>query len=101
MALVAAALSAGIGETGVAAPGQTPVRAGGVLAPNIVQWWLYYPAVLELSDLSRQLNVEQEGTPDRAERVVELRLDFEAGRYQPDPRAVAASLIQDAFEWKG
>jgi outer membrane receptor protein involved in Fe transport/Tfp pilus assembly protein PilF len=35
------------GEQGEAVPGQPPRRTAVLQARNIVQWWLYYPAVLE------------------------------------------------------
>ncbi len=38
------------GEFGVATPGQ-PLRVGLLAATNIVQWWIYYPGVIDPSDL--------------------------------------------------
>jgi len=38
------------GEFGVAAPNQ-PLRVGRIEAANIVQWWIYYPGVVDPSEL--------------------------------------------------
>jgi tetratricopeptide (TPR) repeat protein len=40
------------GESGEAAPGKAPVKTVVIEARNLVQWWLYYPGVLDLDDLS-------------------------------------------------
>lgn len=40
------------GEAGEAIPGQAPRRTAVIEARNILQWALYYPAVLELADLA-------------------------------------------------
>jgi Tfp pilus assembly protein PilF len=39
------------GEQGSVLPGQAPVKTAVIQATNIVQWWLYYPAVLDLHEL--------------------------------------------------
>jgi Tfp pilus assembly protein PilF len=39
------------GEQGSVLPGQPPVKTAVIQATNIVQWWLYYPAVLDLQEL--------------------------------------------------
>lgn len=39
------------GEIGIAEPGVPPRRTARIEAVNLVQWWLYYPAVLDLNDL--------------------------------------------------
>lgn len=39
------------GEQGTVLSGQAPVKTAVVQATNIVQWWLYYPAVLDLREL--------------------------------------------------
>ena len=39
------------GEQGSVLPGQAPVKTAVIQATNIVQWWLYYPAVLDLREL--------------------------------------------------
>jgi Tfp pilus assembly protein PilF len=39
------------GEQGSVLPGQAPVKTAVIQATNIVQWWLYYPAVLDLKEL--------------------------------------------------
>ena len=39
------------GEQGSVLPGQAPVRTAVIEATNIVQWWLYYPAVLDLEEI--------------------------------------------------
>ena len=40
------------GEQAVAAPGEAPRRTPGFIARNLLQWCFYYPAVLDLNDLS-------------------------------------------------
>lgn len=40
------------GEQAVAVVGQAPVRTAGFVANNVLQWSFYYPAVLDLGDLS-------------------------------------------------
>lgn len=39
------------GEQATVQPGQAPVKTAVIQATNIVQWWLYYPAVLDLQEL--------------------------------------------------
>jgi Flp pilus assembly protein TadD len=39
------------GEQGSVLPGLAPVKTVVIQATNIVQWWLYYPAVLDLREL--------------------------------------------------
>jgi tetratricopeptide (TPR) repeat protein len=39
------------GEVGMARPGQPPVRIA-LEARNIIQWWLYYPGVLDVDELA-------------------------------------------------
>lgn len=48
------------GEQAVAAVGQAPVRTTGFVANNVLQWSFYYPAVLDLDDLS--LSAETQNT---------------------------------------
>jgi len=45
------------GEEGVASPGQTPNRTPSLYAINIIQWCLYYPAILDSDELP--LTVEE------------------------------------------
>jgi len=40
------------GEQAAASVGQPPIRTAGFIANNILQWCFYYPAVLDLEDLS-------------------------------------------------
>ncbi len=40
------------GEQAVAVPGEAPRRTPGFIARNLLQWCFYYPAVLDLNDLS-------------------------------------------------
>ena len=40
------------GQQAVAEPGRAPVRTAGFNAINLLQWCFYYPAVLDLNDLS-------------------------------------------------
>ena len=41
----------GSGDEGEARPGSAPVKTAVIQARNIVQWWLYYPGVIDLQDL--------------------------------------------------
>jgi tetratricopeptide (TPR) repeat protein len=40
------------GDIGTVAPGQAPVKTAVIQTTNLVQWWLYYPAVLDQNELS-------------------------------------------------
>ena len=40
------------GQQAVAEPGKAPARTAGFIANNLLQWCFYYPAVLDLNDLS-------------------------------------------------
>ena len=52
MAVVALAPALTNAEQAVAVLGQAPIRTAGFIANNALQWCFYYPAVLELRDLS-------------------------------------------------
>lgn len=41
----------GNGEQGIASPGHPPTKTAVIEAVNIIQWCLYYPAILDLDDL--------------------------------------------------
>jgi anti-sigma28 factor (negative regulator of flagellin synthesis) len=56
---------------------------------------------VQLSDLGRQLRMANEGTPERAVRLEQLRADVQSGRYQPDAREVSQSIIKDALSGLG
>ena len=45
------------GEMGIARPGAAPVKAR-IEAISVIQWWLYYPAILDLGEL--QFSAEEE-----------------------------------------
>jgi Flp pilus assembly protein TadD len=40
------------GQQAIAEPGKAPTRTAGFIANNLLQWCFYYPAVLDVSDLS-------------------------------------------------
>ncbi len=40
------------GEQGTASPGQPPRKTAVIQSANIVQWWLYYPAILDPDEIS-------------------------------------------------
>ena len=40
------------GQQAIAEPGKAPARTAGFIANNLLQWCFYYPAVLDLADLS-------------------------------------------------
>jgi cytochrome c-type biogenesis protein CcmH/NrfG len=39
------------GESGEAQPGKAPFKTAVIQSHNIIQWWLYYPGVIDLRDL--------------------------------------------------
>jgi hypothetical protein len=43
------------------------------------------------------LRVQTEGTPERLDRVNQLRVEYQSGRYQPDSLAVSKSIVEDAL----
>jgi tetratricopeptide (TPR) repeat protein len=43
------------GEQGVAEPGQAPRKAPAIIVNNVIQWALYYPAVLDVDELGLTL----------------------------------------------
>jgi tetratricopeptide (TPR) repeat protein len=47
------------GEQGVVEPGQPPRKTAVIQGTRIVQWWLYYAAVLDPDELSFNLNQQQ------------------------------------------
>lgn len=49
-----------------------------------------------LSDLSAKIRELVNGSPAREARIAELKALVEAGRYEPDPGAVADALIAEA-----
>ncbi|MCS7042530.1 MAG: flagellar biosynthesis anti-sigma factor FlgM [Bryobacteraceae bacterium] len=49
-----------------------------------------------LSDLSAKIRELVSGSPAREARIAELAAQFEAGRYEPDPGAVADAMIAEA-----
>lgn len=55
------------------------------------------PDQVQLSSFSQELRVQTEGSPERLERVDQLRADYRAGRYQPDSFAVSKSIVADAL----
>jgi Flp pilus assembly protein TadD len=66
-----AALTLGTGEQGVAEPGQAPRKVPAIIVNNVIQWALYYPAVLDVDELGFTL-------PER-ERLRETLAAYESG----------------------
>ncbi len=52
-------LSISDGEGLVSEPGKPPARTAGFIANNVLQWCLYYPAILDLHELSLSTDEEQ------------------------------------------
>lgn len=53
---------------------------------------------VQLSNLSLGVRVNSEDSPERLQKVDQLRADYQAGRYQPDAQEVSKSIIQDALQ---
>lgn len=87
------------GEQAVAAVGKAPTRTAGFIANNVLQWCFYYPAVLDLADLSLSAE-EQNALADSlaAYRMGDLQValaKYPAGR-QPasdEERIYYAALV--------
>jgi anti-sigma28 factor (negative regulator of flagellin synthesis) len=56
---------------------------------------------VQLSGLSSALRTETEDTPERLEKVAQLRTAIQSGAYHPDPRAVGSRIIDDALGRSG
>src|SRR5439155_12307266 len=52
------------GEQGIAEPGQAPTKTAVINAINVIQWALYYPAVLDLDEL--ELGPDQQQIIDKS-----------------------------------
>ncbi|MDX1980424.1 MAG: flagellar biosynthesis anti-sigma factor FlgM [Bryobacteraceae bacterium] len=52
---------------------------------------------VQLSSLGRSLKAEDIDSPERQQRVEELRADFKAGRYEVDAGELGKKLIDDAI----
>ena len=50
---------------------------------------------VSLSNLSRQIQLALEQSPERLERLERLALELEAGRYQVDAGKVASRIVDD------
>lgn len=55
------------------------------------------PDQVQLSNLSQELRVQVEDTPERLERVDQLRAAYRTGAYQPEAREVSKSIVEDAL----
>ena len=75
------------GEQAVADVGQPPRKTAVIDAKNLVQWWLYYPAVLDLADLHftdvEQTTIATSLTAYRAGDLLQALAAYPAGR-QPE-----------------
>jgi len=56
---------------------------------------------VQLSDLSSNLRLGAEDSPERLERVLELRQLVQSGRFNPDPHDLSRRLIDDALQHPG
>lgn len=52
---------------------------------------------VQLSGLSQALQLSSEDSPERVARVEQLRQAVQSGAYQPDPKAVGQSILNDAL----
>ncbi len=110
----AAPVSVHSGQFGVVRPGQ-PIEVQPILkATNIVQWWLYYPAVLAVADLSFDPATNERLTNSLAfYRAGDLRQALKSfpgypGSARPNPGSESAYFaglllanngIEQAMEW--
>jgi flagellar biosynthesis anti-sigma factor FlgM len=53
---------------------------------------------VQLSGLSHALRTETEDTPERLEKVAQLRAAVQSGQYLPDPVKVGSKIIDDALK---
>ena len=51
---------------------------------------------VQISQLAEFLRTPDTGDAERAQRVRELAADYAAGRYHPDPVAIAKGLVREA-----
>ena len=52
---------------------------------------------VSLSDLSSLVRSVSGDTPERVQRISQLRAEFVSGNYQPDTAAVSRSIVDDAL----
>ena len=87
------------GEIGTVDPGQAPVKTAVIQATNIIQWWLYYPAVLDANELpltpAEQSQLSASLSSYRAGDLLLALQNYPAGRTpQSDgERAFLAALL--------
>jgi flagellar biosynthesis anti-sigma factor FlgM len=53
---------------------------------------------VQLSGLSHALRTETEDTPERLEKVAQLKAAVQSGTYSPDPVKVGSKIIDDALK---
>ncbi|MCC6390020.1 MAG: flagellar biosynthesis anti-sigma factor FlgM [Bryobacterales bacterium] len=56
---------------------------------------------VQLSGLSQALQAASEDSPERLAKVEQLRQAVQSGTYQPDPKAVGQSILNDAIGSSG
>jgi anti-sigma28 factor (negative regulator of flagellin synthesis) len=56
---------------------------------------------VQLSHLSTHLRLSAEDSPERLERVEQLRTLVQTGRYNPDPQELSRKIIEDAVGYSG
>ena len=87
-------LELGAGEAGEALAGQAPRRTARIVARSILQWALYYPAVLEIGDLGMS-NAERRKVAHSLEAYQEGDLLGALARYPAhDPVSAAGKLYK-------
>jgi tetratricopeptide (TPR) repeat protein len=86
------------GEQGIAEPGKVPARTAVIDAVNIIQWALYYPAILDLADLNLDQDerqaVEQSLAAYRSGDLLQALAEYPAGR---TPRSAAEKIYLGAL----
>jgi tetratricopeptide (TPR) repeat protein len=72
------------GEQGIAEPGKRPTKTAAINAINVIQWALYYPAVLDLDELSlsqeEQQSLERSLAAYRSGDLLQALADYPAER---------------------
>jgi Flp pilus assembly protein TadD len=87
------------GEQGIAEPGQRPTKSSVLQAVNLIQWCLYYPAILNLEELSlsddEQQALSESLSAYRAGDVLTALARYPAGRLpgSDDERVYWAALL--------
>ena len=87
----------GLTGTGVGGPDRTRETGAQSGSGNRIEQRSQDGDRVQLSGLSHALRTETEDTPERLEKVAQLRADIQSGKYQPDPVQIGSKIIDDAL----